>query len=217
MRLWTLPLRLLGILALAALVSGAWLFRRDLMHKVWPERQAALQPAAEAKVIPVSSSPDALVRAQDKLDSLHGWSADSVTLTAKEAVALILEAVPPDARRHVDSVALSLTEGTITATGKVETAAIPKSALGPFAAALDKWERVTASGPVRDLEAGRAAWQVNEVTIRGFTLPQSATHSLIQQSLPAVKDGSLPFTLPPGIYAIRVRPRGVVMYRQVRQ
>ncbi|HWA17024.1 MAG TPA: hypothetical protein VG817_11350, partial [Gemmatimonadales bacterium] len=99
----------------------------------------------------------------------------------------------------------------------VETAAIPRSALGPFAAALQPWERVTASGPVLDRAAGHAAWQVNEVTIRGFTLPQAATHSLIQQSLPEIRDGALPFALPQGIYAIRVRPRGVVMYRQVRQ
>jgi hypothetical protein len=213
MRLWTLPLRFLGILALAALVSGAWLLRKDLVHQVWPEKQGALRPTTDSP----AESRDALVRAKDKLDSLHGWSADSVVLSASEAVALIMEAVPPEARHHIDSVALRLSEGTITATGKVETSAIPRSALGPFAAALDPWERVTASGPVLDREAGRAAWQVNEVTIRGFTLPQAATHSLIAQSFPAVKDGALPFALPRGIYAIRVRPRGVVMYRQVRQ
>lgn len=217
MRLWTLPLRLVGILVLAVLVSGAWLFRRDLMQKVWPEKQAALRPTPEVTITPASVSETALVRAQDKLDSLHGWAADSVVVSAAEAVALIMNAVPPDARKHVDSVAIRLSEGTVTATGRVETAAIPKSALGPFAAALGPWERVTASGPVLDREAGKAAWQVNEVTIRGFTLPQSAVHSLIAQQLPGVKDGALPFTLPPNIYAIRVRPRGVVMYRQVRQ
>jgi hypothetical protein len=217
MRLWTLPLRILGILALAALVSGAWLFRADLARKVWPEKQGAFRPAAESPLVPVAEAPTVLARAKDKIDSLHGWAADSVILSASEAVALIMDAVPPDARRHIDSVALRLTEGKITATARVETSAIPKGALGPFASALDPWERVTASGPVLDREAGWAAWQVNEVTIRGFTLPQSATHSLIAQSLPAVKDGALPFALPKGIYAIRVRPRGVVMYRQVRQ
>lgn len=216
MRLWTLPLRLIGILALAAMVSGAWLFRRDLVLKVWPEKQGALAPAAEVTVTPASAGTQ-LARAQDKIDSLHGWAADSVTLTATEAVALIMDAVPIEARKHIDSVSLSLSEGTIRATGRVETSAIPKSALGPFAAALAPWERVTAAGPVLDREAGHAAWQVNEVTIRGFTLPESATHSLIAQSLPSVRDGALPFALPRGIYAIRVRPRGVVMYRQVRQ
>jgi hypothetical protein len=217
MRLWTMPLRFLGIIVLAALVSGAWLLRRDLVQKVWPEKQGALRPTTESPVVPAREAPTVLARAKDKLDSLHGWSADSVVLSASEAVALIMDAVPPEARRHIDSVALRLSEGTITATGKVETAAIPKSALGPFASALEPWERVTASGPVLDRESGRAAWQVNTVTIRGFTLPQSATHSLIAQSLPSVKDGALPFALPRGIYAIRVRPRGVVMYRQVRQ
>ncbi len=217
MRLWTMPLRLVAILVLAALVSGAWLFRQDLMHRVWPERQGALRPAAEAPVVPAAEATTVLARAKDKLDSLHGWSADSVVLSAGEAVALIMEAVPPEARRHIDSVALRLSEGTITATGKVETSAIPRSALGPFASALEPWERVTATGPVLDRASGHAAWQVNTVTVRGFTLPQAATHSLIAQSLPSVKDGALPFALPRGIYAIRVRPRGVVMYRQVRQ
>lgn len=216
MRLWTLPLRLLGILLLAALVSGAWLFRDDLLKRVWPGKEGALRPS-NAAASSGSNSGAMLARATDKIDSLHGWSADSVTLTAAEAVALIMDAVPPEARQHVDSVALTLSEGKIRATGKVRTSAIPKSSLGPFAAALDPWERVTAEGPVLDREAGKAAWQVNEVTIRGFTLPQSATHSLIAQSLPSVKDGALPFNLPRGIYAIRVRPRGVVMYREVRR
>jgi hypothetical protein len=213
MRLWTLPLKLLGILVLAAMVSGAWLFRTDLIKKVWPEKQGALQPALAS----APEAKDALVRARDKIDSLHGWSADSVTLSSAEAVALIMAAVPPDARKHVDSIALSFSEGTIRATGRVETAAVPKSALGPFAAALDPWERITAEGPVLDRTAGTAAWQVNSVTIRGFTLPESAVHKLIAQSLPSVKDGALPFQLPKGIYGVRVRPRGVVLYREVRQ
>lgn len=215
MRLWSLPLRLLGILALAALVSGAWLFRHDLMNRVWPGKQGAMRPVTESAA-PATGLGDALARATDKLDSLHGWSADSVVLSASEAVALVMSAVPVEARKHVDSIALTLSEGSIRATGRVETSAIPQSALGPFAAALDPWERITAEGPVLDREAGHAAWQVNQVTIRGFTLPESATHSLIAQSLPSVKDGALPFALPKGIYAIRVRPRGIVMYRQVR-
>lgn len=34
MKLWTLPFRFLGILALALLVSGVWLFRKDVLRLV---------------------------------------------------------------------------------------------------------------------------------------------------------------------------------------
>ena len=209
MKLWTLPFRVLGILLLAVLVSGGWLFRRQLMHRVAPP-QAAMQP--ERPAVPTSGT---LSSARDKIDSLHGWSADSIVLSAREMAALVLDAVPPDARRHVDSVVFTLGEGQISATGRVETSAIPRAALGPLADALAPWERVSASGPVLDRGRGRAAWQVNAATIRGFTLPEAATHQLIAQSMPSVQDGALPFALPRGIARFRVRPTGVVLFREV--
>ncbi len=214
MKVWTLPLRVLGILVLAVLVSGAWLFRRELVHRIAPS-QAALLPAP-AVTSPVGRD-DPLVTGRDKVDSLHGWAADSVILSAAEMAALVLAAVPAEARHHIDSLAFALGEGRLTATGRVETAAIPRSALGPFADALAPWERVTASGPVLSRGRGRAAWQVNEVQLRGFTLPQAATHQLIAQSLPNVTDGALPFPLPKGITGLRVRPNGVVLYPEARR
>lgn len=210
MRLWTLPFRLLGILVLAGLVSGAWLFRRDLLRLVRPQ----VERVTGARIGETAGhpSPAALSRARDKVDSLHGWNGDSVVLTASEMAALVTEGMPREGRERLDSISLSLGDGAVTVSAVLQTAQIPRDELGPLAGALNPWERITASGPVTATKNGMALWRVDALTLRGFTLPEEASHRLVERALPGAKDGAVPLTLPAGVAGLRVRPDGVALY-----
>lgn len=211
MKLWTLPFRFLGILALAVLVSGAWLFRREIIRAVRPSSQA-LQPnrGAGSGV----AGPAALDRARDKVDSLHGWQADSIVLSAAEMASIIVDGLPDEARRHLDSVTVVLGDDRVTLSAKLETSAIPKDQLGPLAGALEPWERVTAGGRVVVTKPGFAEWRVDSLALRGFTLPEQASRQLVGRALDGAKDGAVPLSLPRGISGVRVRTGGVALFRE---
>lgn len=210
MRLWTLPFRFLGILALAMLVSGAWLFRREIIRLVRPPAAQVRGPEAEPSGI---AGPSALARAHDKVDSLHGWGADSVVLSASEMASLVMDGLPREARLHLDSLTVTLGEGRVTIGARLETAALPRDQLGPLAGALNPWERVSASGVVAVTRPGYGEWRVDSLSLRGLTLPVQASRQLLGRALQGA-DGVVPLTLPRGIAAVRVRPDGVALFRE---
>jgi hypothetical protein len=212
MRLWTLPFRLLGIFVLAGLVSGAWLFRAEILRLVRP--QVARVTASLGAGGAGRPGPAALARARDKVDSLHGWGADSVVLNANEMAALLADGLSREAREHVDSITLELGDSRVTVSARLETAQIPTEALGPLAGALEPWERVSAAGPVRIVNPGQAEWHADALTLRGFTLPEETSHRLVDRALPGAANGIVPLTLPKGVAGLRVRPDGVSLYRQ---
>lgn len=224
MRLWLLPFRLAGLLGLALVVSGAWLFRADLLGFIRPRVEQARDalgaggaPGPSRPAVPDAAiTPGALEMAQDKVDSLHGWGADSVVLSAREMTSLLVAGLPPEARSRLDSVSVSLGDGRVTVRGRLETTHIPKEELGLLAGALEPWEAVRGSGAVVATGPGRAEWRVDALTLRGFTLPAQASRQLVSRALPGVRDGAIPFTLPAGIGRLRVRPSGVTMYREGR-
>lgn len=212
MQLWTLPFRFLGIIALALLVSGAWLFRQEIGRLVRPaESHTGRAPGAGA---PGLAEPSALARARDKVDSLHGWGADSVVLTAAEMASLVMDGLPRDARRHLDSLTIVLGEERVTTSVRLESAAMPPDQLGPLAGALDPWERVSVSGVVSVTKPGVAEWRVDSLTLRGFTLPEQASRQLLGRALGGSASGVVPLALPRGIAGVRVRPTGVALFRE---
>jgi hypothetical protein len=212
MKLWTLPFRLLGILALAALVSGAWLYRREILRLVRPSRPAA-EESAGATGSGVAGT-TALARARDKVDSLHGWEADSIVLSPSEMASIIVDGLPGDARRHLDSVTVVLGDDRVTISARLETAALPRDQLGPLAGALAPWERVAAGGQVVVTRPGFAEWRVDSLNLRGFSLPAQTSRELIGRALDGAKDGAVPLSLPRGVAGIRVRPSGVALFRE---
>lgn len=212
MRLWTLPFRLFGIVVLAALVSGAWLFRGEIVRLLRP--QVARVTASLSGDGGGTPGPAALARARDKVDSLHGWNADSVILNANEMASLLLDGLPGEARSHLDSLSLVLGDARVTASVRLETAQIPRELLGPLAGVLNPWERVSASGPVTVVRAGRAEWRIEALTLRGFTLPEEASRRLVERALPGARGGVLPVALPKGVAWLRVRREGVALFRK---
>jgi hypothetical protein len=161
--------------------------------------------------------PRGLARAREKVDSLHGWNADSVVLTAGEMASLLASGLPPRVHAHLDSLAVELGEGRVRVSARLETAQIPREALGPLAGALDPWERVAVEGPVVATAPGQAEWRVDALSIRGFTLPAEASRRLVERGLPGAKEGVVPVALPRGIRGLRIRPTGVALYRKETQ
>lgn len=212
MKLWTLPLRFLGILALALLVSGAWLFRTELVRLLRPGERPVERPQVEGA--PGSAGPAALARARDKVDSMHGWGLDSVVLSASEMASILRDGLPGEARRHLDSLTLVLAPERVTISARLETAAVSRAQLGPLAGALDPWERVTVGGVVAVTKPGWAEWRVDSLTLRGLTLPEPTSRQLIGRALGGGRDGVVPVALPRGIAGIRVRPGGVALFRE---
>lgn len=212
MRLWTLPFRVLGIVVLAGLVSGAWLFRSEILRLVRP--QVARVTESLGRDAAGKPGPAALARAKDKVDSLHGWVADSVVLNASEMAALLVDGLPSEARAHLDSISLELGDSRVTVSARLETAQIPKDALGPLAGALNPWERVSAAGPVRVVKVGQAEWRIDALTLRGLTLPEATSRHLVERALPGADGGVVPIALPKGVAGLRVRREGVSLYRR---
>jgi hypothetical protein len=198
--------RIIGILLLAALVSGAWLFRFDIVRMVRPPA------AAPADSIVAQPNPKALAKAHDRVDSLHGWKADSVVLSPAELASLVTVGLPAEARSHVDSLSITLGEDRITLRGKLDTKVIPPDELGPFAGMLDPWEPVAAAGPVTVPKPGFADWTVEQFTIKGITLPQAISKSIAQRVFGGSREGRIRIPLPAGIGGLRIRPDRAVLY-----
>ena len=212
MSAWTLPFRLLGIVVLALLATGAWLFRSEIARAVKPG-VAQVRESLGAGAGAGMPDPQALARARGKVDSMHGWDADSVTLTASEMASLLVIGLPREASDRLDSLEIRLGEGRVMVSARLETAQIPAEVLGPLAGALQPWEPVSAEGPVVTTGPGRAEWRVESLSLRGFALPPEASRRLVERSLPGAKDGALPFALPKGVTGLRIRPGVAVLYR----
>ena len=197
-----LILRLLLILILALLVSAAWLYRDQLLPLLGGKgEQGSAAPSREA-----------LVRARGKVDSLNAWRADSIVLTAAEMASVVQEGLPADFVRHVDSLTVRLEPGAIGIAGRLETALIPRDAMGPFAGVLDPWEPVSASGPVHVVRPGKAEWEIRELSVRGFPFPRAVIERVVSDGMHG-RQSRVAFQLPAGVSSLRIRPEGVTLYR----
>ncbi len=219
MRWWVWPLRLVGLLVLSLLISAGWLLRDEIAARVRPRVEQISEQVSEQVVERVQG--DAGVprardqaRARDKVDSLHGWAADSILLTPRETAVLIHDWIPAKARRRLDSLQVELGEGRVTVGALLETASIPAEVLGPLAGALDPWERVAVAGAVVVTTPGQAEWRVDALTLRGFTLPEAASRELVSRALPGTHNGAILLALPDGIADLRIRSTGVALYRK---
>ena len=95
------PIATFLVIAVAALVSAAWLFRSDIVSMVRPKPE-------ESEGMGVARPSDkALASARDRVDSLHGWKADSVILSPAEFTSLVTAGLPAEARSHIDSLGVT--------------------------------------------------------------------------------------------------------------
>jgi hypothetical protein len=210
----TAPFKVLGCLGLVAILIIGWLYRdrvmregRELLGRLEGSHAAAGGPAAWGR--PGSR---ALGTAEAKIDSLNGWHADSVVLTASEVASLMGSGLSPTFRKELDSLQVELLDGEVRAHARLRTARLPRELVGPLAAVLQPDEPVEATGPLRVTGPGRGEWAVRSLQIRDFPVPASTVRALISRTVGDTTRGTVPWKVPDGVRAVRVRPTGVTLY-----
>ncbi|MEO8088758.1 MAG: hypothetical protein ABI703_00515 [Gemmatimonadales bacterium] len=204
----SVPFKLLGGLALIVALAIGWLYRDRLaaeVHRVlnW---SAAESPSAAGR--PGSR---ALASAQSKVDSLNGWRADSVVLTASEVASLIGAGLDANVRRQLDSLQVELEDGAVAVSANLATSRLPRELIGPMAVVLREREPVRATGPIRVARPGWAEWAVNSFQIREFPIPRDAVPKLMAKAFGDATRRTIPIRIPKGIREIRVRPSGATL------
>jgi hypothetical protein len=206
----SLPVKLLGGLALIAALAVGWLYRDRLaaeLHRLFDSAGAGDPSTATGR--PGSR---ALVSAQSKVDSLNGWGADSIVLTPSEVASLIGAGLNPSLRRQLDSLQVELLDGSVAVNAKLATARLPRELTGPLTVALREREPVQAAGPIRVVGPGKAEWAVQSFRIREFPIPRDAVPRLVAKAFGDSTRRTVPVRIPSGIREIRIRPSGATLF-----
>src|SRR5688572_3337457 len=173
----TAPFKFLGYLGIIAVLAVGWLYRdrlaseaRNLFGSITGTDKAtsAGRPGARA-----------LLSARAKIDSLNGWRADSVVLTASEVASMIGSGLDPALRSQLDSLQVELLDGSIALSARLATARLPRELIGPLSIALRPREPIEAAGPLQVVGPGRAEWAVESFQIRNIPLPRDAVPKLV--------------------------------------
>ncbi len=205
----TAPFKLLGCLGLILALAVGYIYRDRLKQE---GRQ--LIERIQGVVPPSSGRPgvSSLESAKAKVDSLNGWRADSVVLTASEFASLVGSGMDSELRGQLDSLSVELLEGEIQVSARLRTDRLPREAMGPLGGALRPTEPVRAAGPVRVTRPGVGEWSVRSFRIGEFPVPDEMVPDLVGLALGDPKRKTVPVKVPAGIRAIRVRPDGATLY-----
>lgn len=202
------PFKLLGVVGLVLALALGWLYRdrlatgfNQLFDRSGEGPTGAGRPGSRA-----------LLSAHSKIDSLNGWRADSVVLTASEVASLIGSGLDPDLRRQLDSLQVELGDGEVTVSANLATARLPRELIGPLAVALRSREPVSAGGPLTVTGPRTADWAVRSFSIRDIPLPRDAVPKLVSKAFGDTTRRAIPVRIPAGVREIRVRPSGAVLF-----
>jgi len=209
----TAPFKLLGCLGLIVALGLGYIYRDRLEHegRRLIDRIQGVVPSSSGR--PGVSS---LESAEAKVDSLNGWRADSVVLTASEFASLVGSGMDPELRSQLDSLQIELLDGEIQVSARLRTERLPREMLGPLGGALRPTEPVRAAGPVRVTRPGAGEWRVRSFRIGDFPVPDEMVPDLVGLALGDPTRKTVPVKVPPGIRAIRVRPSGATLYGATR-
>jgi hypothetical protein len=204
------PFRFVGCLGLLLLLGIGWLYR----DRIVGEAREVLGAVGGKETSSGAGRPGtrSLSSAQAKIDSLNGWRADSVVLSASEVASMIGSGLDPDLRKQLDSLQVELQDGSIAVKARLATARLPRELIGPMAVALRPTEPIEAAGPIRVIGPQQAEWAVESFRIRNFPLPRDAVPKMVSKALGDPKRNTVPVRIPPGIRDIRVFPTGAILY-----
>jgi hypothetical protein len=209
----TAPFKLLGCLGLIVALGVGYIYRDRLELE-----GRRLIERIQGDVPPSSGRPgvSSLQSAKAKVDSLNGWRADSVVLTASEFASLVGSGMDRELRSQLDSLRVELLDGEIQVSARLRTDRLPREVLGPLRGALRPTEPVRAAGPVRVTRPGVGEWSVRSFQIGDFPVPDEMVPDLVGYALGDPKRKTVPVKVPAGIRAIRVRPDGATLYGATR-
>ena len=209
----TAPFKLLGCLGLIVALGMAYIYRDRLEHegRRLIERIQGIVPSSSGR--PGVSS---LESAKAKVDSLNGWRADSVVLTASEFASLMGSGMDRELRSQLDSLQVELLDGEIQVSARLRTGRLPQEMIGPLSGALRPTEPVRAAGPVRVTRPGAGEWRVRSFRIGDLTVPDDMVPGLVGRALGDPERTTVPVKVPEGIRSIRVRPGGATLYGATR-
>lgn len=204
------PFRFVGCLGLLLLLGIGWLYR----DRIVGEAREVLGAVGGKETASGAGRPGtrSLSSAQAKIDSLNGWRADSVVLSASEVASMIGSGLDPDLRKQLDSLQVELQDGSIAVKARLATARLPRELIGPMAVALRPTEPIEAAGPIQVIGPQQAEWAVQSFRIRNFPLPRDAVPKMVSKALGDPKRNTVPVRIPPGIRDIRVFPTGAILY-----
>jgi hypothetical protein len=207
------PFKLLGCLGLIVALGVGYIYRDRLELE-----GRRLIERIQGDVPPSSGRPgvSSLQSAKAKVDSLNGWRADSVVLTASEFASLVGSGMDRELRSQLDSLRVELLDGEIQVSARLRTDRLPREVLGPLRGALRPTEPVRAAGPVRVTRPGAGEWSVRSFQIGDFPVPDEMVPDLVGYALGDPKRKTVPVKVPAGIRAIRVRPDGATLYGATR-
>jgi hypothetical protein len=207
----TAPFKFVGCLGIAAALFVGWLYRDRLAGEA--RRLIGAVSCSEAVTSTGRPGSRSLISAHAKIDSLNGWRADSVVLSASEVASMIGSGLDPSLRSQLDSLQVELGDGSITVKARLATARLPRELIGPLAVALRPTEPIEAAGPLEVVGPRKAEWALRSFRIRGVPLPQDAVPKLVSKALGEPGRKTVPVRIPAGIREIRVRPSGATLFR----
>lgn len=206
----TLPFRLLAFVLVLLVLAAGWLYRDRIVSEV---RELAGVDEPAAIVAPTAES---LRSGRAKVTTLARAGVDSVVLDPAEAASLVAAGLDPLVRARLDSLTVRLGPGRLAVAGLVETGRLPADLVGPLGVALRDRERIVAGGPLAIAAPGRAAWTIDQFELRGFPFPRDVVPRIVERALGEEAGGAVTVRVPEAVTAVRIEPRGVILYRERR-
>jgi hypothetical protein len=205
----TAPFKFIGFLGLLVALAVGWLYRDRLAD----EGRKVLGSITGSDVASTGGRPGsrALLSAHAKIDSLNGWRADSVVLTASEVASMIGAGLDPSLRSQLDSLQVELQDGSIAVRARLATARLPRELVGPLSVALRPTEPIEAAGPLEVVGPRRAEWALKSFRLRNFPIPRDAVPKLVSKALGDPNKQTVPVKIPAGIREIRIHPNGATL------
>jgi hypothetical protein len=212
----TAPFRALGCLGLIAALALGWLYRDQVVRTArgW---LAHAEGAPVAEAAPTGRpGARALASARSKVDSLNGWRADSVVLTASELASLIGDGMDREVRRQLDSLRVEPLAGELKVRARLRTGRLPNDVLGPLSLAVRETEPIEAVGPLRVVRPSLGEWDVRSLRIRDLPVPADLVPRVVSRVLGDPAQHAVPVRVPPGVRAIRLAPGAAILYGKPR-
>ena len=205
----TAPFKFVGFLGLLVALAVGWLYRDRLAD----EGRKVVGSITGSDVASTGGRPGsrALLWAHAKIDSLNGWRADSVVLTASEVASMIGAGLDPSLRSQLDSLQVELQDGSIAVRARLATARLPRELVGPLSVALRPTEPIEAAGPLEVVGPRRAEWALKSFRLRNFPIPRDAVPKLVSKALGDPNKQTVPVKIPAGIREIRIHPNGATL------